>query len=293
MKVFISWSGELSGNIGEIIRKWLPSVIQCVKPYYTPSDIEKGTRWFGDISTELGLSDFGLMILTKNNVQSPWITFEAGALSKKLEKSKVCPILFGIEPTDIKGPLVQFQATRFSKDDFSKLVRSINNACGELKLEESVLNDVFDTFWPKLEKEITYSMTSYKDTSKTVTRNDRELIEEILNLTRSLANNNQTINNRGINPSAIADLDSYFGRLVDAVRNSGNVELLPIVENLSHAVTHIVTQYWAQDSNSGSINIGEGRIVRGRPIVHGIRSASSGSPIIVEAQKSSEAEKSS
>ena len=58
MKVFISWSGDLSGAIAEVVRKWLPGVIQCIKPYYTPNDIEKGTRWFDDVSKELEASDF-------------------------------------------------------------------------------------------------------------------------------------------------------------------------------------------------------------------------------------------
>lgn len=34
MKVFISWSGDLSNKIGEKFRTWLPGVIQAVTPYY-------------------------------------------------------------------------------------------------------------------------------------------------------------------------------------------------------------------------------------------------------------------
>ncbi len=41
-KVFISWSGELSNKLAEAVRQWLPGVLQFVKPYFTPSDIEKG-----------------------------------------------------------------------------------------------------------------------------------------------------------------------------------------------------------------------------------------------------------
>ncbi len=38
MKVFISWSGTKSKKIAEIFRKWIPGVIQAVKPYFTPDD---------------------------------------------------------------------------------------------------------------------------------------------------------------------------------------------------------------------------------------------------------------
>ncbi len=44
MKVFISWSGNNSKKLGETLRDWLPAVLQVVKPYFTPSDTEKGTR---------------------------------------------------------------------------------------------------------------------------------------------------------------------------------------------------------------------------------------------------------
>ena len=54
MKIFISWSGQLSQEIGSAIRDWLPNVIQVVKPYFTPQDIEKGARWQTEIKSELG-----------------------------------------------------------------------------------------------------------------------------------------------------------------------------------------------------------------------------------------------
>lgn len=93
-KVFISWSGELSNKLAEAVRQWLPGVLQFVKPYFTPSDIEKGARWGSDILTELDSSDIGIICLTKENLEKPWILFESGALSKNFEKSRVCTLLF-------------------------------------------------------------------------------------------------------------------------------------------------------------------------------------------------------
>src|ERR1051326_1201012 len=82
MKVFISWSGPLSQKLAAMLRVWLPSVIQVVKPYYSPDDINKGTRWAAEISKELEESQVGLLCITPDNLYSPWIMFEAGALSK-------------------------------------------------------------------------------------------------------------------------------------------------------------------------------------------------------------------
>ena len=56
-KVFISWSGDLSNKLADAVSEWLPNVLQSVKPYFTPSDIEKGAKWASGISRELENSD--------------------------------------------------------------------------------------------------------------------------------------------------------------------------------------------------------------------------------------------
>lgn len=111
MRVFISWSGEQSKQFAEALREWVPQVIQAARPYFTPNDIEKGARWLADIASELEASDLGLLCLTRDSLNSDWLLFEAGALSKSLDKSRVCPILFGISDADLTGPLKQFQNT--------------------------------------------------------------------------------------------------------------------------------------------------------------------------------------
>ncbi|MPT22560.1 MAG: TIR domain-containing protein, partial [Starkeya sp.] len=110
MRVFLSWSGELSEQIAQIYRTWIPSVLQAAKPYFSPKDIEKGKKWSSEIEKELHSSSICLIFLTKENINSSWIMFEAGAVSKSIGPSHVCPILFDLDPTDITGPLSQFQA---------------------------------------------------------------------------------------------------------------------------------------------------------------------------------------
>ncbi|HHF3228373.1 TPA: TIR domain-containing protein [Vibrio alginolyticus] len=189
MKVFISWSGDTSKSVAEVIRDWLPTVLQTVKPYFTPSDIEKGTRWSADIAQELDNSIAGIFCVTKDNINSQWLMFEAGAISKKVEQSLVCPILIGLDNSDINGPLTQFQTTLFEKSDFKKLIFDLNKANSDNKLEESVLETVFETFWPKLEEKITAILKAegIDDAKAADIRSDREVLEEILDLSRSLA----------------------------------------------------------------------------------------------------------
>jgi hypothetical protein len=89
MKVFISWSGQTSHRVAVTLRDWLPSVIQSIQPYVSSEDIDKGARWSSDIAGELHASTYGLICLTKDNINAPWINFEAGALGKSIDKARV------------------------------------------------------------------------------------------------------------------------------------------------------------------------------------------------------------
>ena len=121
--------------LASAFRDWLPAVIQAVKPYFSPDDITKGARWEAEIAKELDDSSVGLICLTSDNLEAPWIMFEAGALAKQLDKARVCPIVFGIAPTDVKDPLAQFQASRFDRDEIKKVVKMINDQLGSDALE--------------------------------------------------------------------------------------------------------------------------------------------------------------
>ena len=70
MKVFLSWSGEVSHKVAIVFRDWLPSVIQAIEPYVSSEDIDKGARWSTDIAEELENSTFGILCVTKENIQS-------------------------------------------------------------------------------------------------------------------------------------------------------------------------------------------------------------------------------
>lgn len=186
MDLFISWSGASSKKIAEAIREWIPCVIQAVQPYYTPDDISKGDRWSGEIAKKLESSQLGLIILTPDNLEAPWLMFEAGALSKNIGTSSVCPLLFGVSPADIKGPLLQFQCSLFSKQDMRKLLETINDKLEGYKLDDKTLSSTFDVWWEKLEEKITSIL---EDVGKSISspskvRPDRDILEEVLRLVR-------------------------------------------------------------------------------------------------------------
>ena len=184
MNVFLSWSGEHSQQIASTLRDWLPATLQFVKPFYTPSDIEKGARWSSEIAKKLDGSNCGIFILTKENLQSSWMSFEAGAISKKIDSSLVCPFIFGMKPGDVVGPFAQFQIAEFNKHETLNLLKTINSASGDRQLEDVVLNNVFETYWPKLEKDIQSLRPSG---AKTERRPTDDILNEILVLNRTIA----------------------------------------------------------------------------------------------------------
>ncbi len=155
MRVFLSWSGPLSHDLATVLHGWIPKVIQDARPFISNEDIEKGRRWSDVLGEQLSSSDYGIVCVTSDNVAAPWLHFEAGAISKAIDKSYVSPVLLKIEPSEIHGPLSQFQLTVCEKDDIFSLMRSINNRVpAENRLSEELLVSEFEEWWPKLEEEL-------------------------------------------------------------------------------------------------------------------------------------------
>lgn len=187
MKVFLSWSGHKSHQVALVLRDWLPSVIQSLTPYVSSEDIDKGARWSTDIAKELEDSTFGILCVTKDNLEAPWLLFEAGALSKMMDKSSVCPFIFDLKMAEVNGPILQFQSTTFDKNDIKKLLLTLNKACGDTGLKEDLLSKTFDVWWPNLEESLKAIKGEPSEEEKTSTDKDfrNKMLEEILELSRT------------------------------------------------------------------------------------------------------------
>ena len=188
MKVFISWSGDTSFEVAKILKEWIPCVIQDVQPYFSSEDIDKGARWSTDIAKELESASFGILCVTKDNLESQWLNFEAGALSKAIDKSKVCPLLFRLKPSDISdSPILQFQMTNVEKNDIYKLFKSINASLEDAGLDEARLEKVFNTFWPQMEQNFNSIKDPGSNNESKKEKDDRNMaiFEEMLDLLRS------------------------------------------------------------------------------------------------------------
>ena len=186
MKIFISWSGQRSKAIATVIKDYLPRVIQALRPWMSHSDIEAGQRWSIEIGDKLQECEVGVCVVTLDNATHPWLNFEAGAISKSVKRGRVIPFLFDVRPSDLAGPLAQFQAKEANKAGCFEMFQALN---GLIENDSVVhLEETFNLNWPKLEIALNEIRAdkSFNTTNLAPIRSDREVLDEILENLRAL-----------------------------------------------------------------------------------------------------------
>jgi len=187
MKVFVSWSGQRSKAVAEIISDWIKCVLQASQPWISTRDIDKGAIWFSEISDQLKDTAAGIICLTQENKNKPWILFETGALAKGLSTSRVCTFLIDLKASDIEDPLAQFNHTFPERTSMWGLASALNNCLDSRRLDERILRQVFDTYWPQFERDFAKAIEDNPAGIAAEPRSDENILEEILSTTRSLA----------------------------------------------------------------------------------------------------------
>jgi hypothetical protein len=190
-KVFLAWGDPRSKAIAEALHEWLPLVINAIKPWVSSRNIGPGSRWNPSLALQLEGARMGILCLTPEALDSQWLIFEAGALSKTLgSDTLVCPYLFNLEISAISSnsPLAQFQAVRANAEETKRLLESINRALGESAIPAGQLEKAFDKWWPDLEDKFgEISHRQYEQVQSAPSIGEREILEEILQRVRELA----------------------------------------------------------------------------------------------------------
>lgn len=151
MDLFISWSGERSKALAEVLSPWVRQVLQAVNPWFS-HDIDRGGRWSVELARRLSHSRAGVVILTRENLGSVWLHFEAGALSKTAD-ARLLPLLVDVKPEEVPSPLAQFQHTRIGEEEFWEFILALKQIAvdaGERTVSETDLRHLFDQSWPQL-----------------------------------------------------------------------------------------------------------------------------------------------
>ena len=196
MKVFISWSGPRSKAVAELLRDWIKCVIQATRPWISTRDIDRGALWFTEISDQLKDTTVGIVCLTQENKNKPWILFEAGALAKGISSSRVCTFLIDLKPSDIEDPLAQFNHTLPERESIWELIHTLNNCLSANGLDERILEQVFATYWDQFDRGFKDIIKKYPPSEKPEPRSEKNLLAEILDNTRFLNNKIRSIESK-------------------------------------------------------------------------------------------------
>jgi hypothetical protein len=267
MKVFISWSGGQSKKMAEALRWWLKYVIQSADPFVSSLDIAKGDRGFQILASELEQTEFGIVCVTRDNSQTPWINFEAGALSKAFGHARVIPCLLDMPISDLTGPLAQFQAvSSVSKDDVFSMVRALRDHAELTDLDDQQLKDTFELFWSRLELELDAARKLSGDVTVKAVRDPADVMAEVLVLARRQESMLRTIAERVDSTVPMLDLrkarttpgeQPESRRLVDEL-----VDYLAILGDTAQAYRHMTDRdpeemqvlYAADAINTGNVD---------------------------------------
>lgn len=161
----------------------MPLIVQHAKPWVSDKDISAGDRWAQAIAGELESSNFGILCITPENLTSEWILFEAGALSKAMQDAKVIPLLFGLELSDLSGPLSQFQALKVDEQGMLNALKAINDV-SEVKTDGATIERLVPALWPQLQEKL--DEIPDKEVSERHMRPQTEILEDLVSQVRGL-----------------------------------------------------------------------------------------------------------
>jgi hypothetical protein len=246
METFISWSGPRSKAVAEAIRQWLPKVIQSARPWMSGEDISAGARWLTDVSGTLNNAKVGIICVTPENQHNPWLLFEAGALSKTLEQTKVCPLTFDMTPGQIKGPLSQFQGNELNRLGVGRVLKTINEGLDPgREISPAELDEIIDVWWPKLEERLKQVPPVPVPTP---VRSIDDQLEELLMLSR------EQIRRENLRLEASKERDEKSEKLLDLMESAGLV--MHRVDSNAKTMQGLLKQlHGAMDGTEGDVEI--------------------------------------
>jgi hypothetical protein len=165
--------------------------MQTLEVFYSPNDIPSGAPWVDEIRKNLQGQVFGIVCVTRQNLNEPWLLFESGAISNAVgDQSRLCPFLFDIDSKAIGPPLSIFQWRSSTKADVTKLVHDINKARDDGKLTEAKLNVVIEKYWPDLSHALDalqgrIASGEFGAIEPAKSRSVEQMLEELLDLARA------------------------------------------------------------------------------------------------------------
>ncbi|MDR6169661.1 toll/interleukin-1 receptor domain-containing protein [Curtobacterium sp. SORGH_AS_0776] len=210
MTVFISWSGERSKAIAHVFASHLEYVIQGLPTFMSDKDIASGVQWFQEISDKLREATFGIICVTPDNLDKPWLSFEAGALGNQAPRSRVVPVAVGLSKEDLPSPLNGFNAVDLNEDGFVRLIKSIHEA-RDVATAWPIIESAARREWPEIAKELDAVPTPPVAVETERPFDMESAVKEMRGLLRSLVEQRYT-------PRPLSDLEAFEARIAEQAR---------------------------------------------------------------------------
>ena len=106
----------------------------------------------------------GIVCLMPENLDSRWIHYEVGALSKTIAEARICTYPYELQPGQPLSPLADFRATTSDKVDTFKMLFSVNAALREDRLSPEKLRKAFEKSWDVLAEKLQASRQGRRQT---------------------------------------------------------------------------------------------------------------------------------
>ncbi len=188
MSVFICWSGTRSQLVADAVKTLLHATVPALKEddqIFLSGGIAKGVTWFDSIVDALNGADAGIACVTAENLHSPWMHFEAGALARGLSKlsapaalslgssivqqqppvsahrSRLFTVLHGVNVAALDGPLGAYQGTGTTRADMSQLVRALRLLFGEAVADDAVM--IADDQWREFARALRHAVVPVRE----------------------------------------------------------------------------------------------------------------------------------
>jgi len=199
MRLFISWSGEQTRELANAVQEFFELAFAShVQTFLSDADIAPGERFLAVINENLGGADIGVILVTRQNMNNPWLLFEAGALAGKSERGAVVPLLVDLERAELGPPLSQFQNVLAASK------ASILQMCGRIRAEasevpaENAYEVLLEAAWPPLEAALMKAQSATGVEFVAPARSDRDVLDEILLGVNALVRRDSPAASRGI-----------------------------------------------------------------------------------------------
>lgn len=164
-KIFISWSGTCTKDFAIGLKKVLEGSIFPeleVECFVSNVDIASGTDWWITISSELKSCNLGILCISNENLDAPWIYYEAGGMASR--EIPTIPLLIGCGIDSLgESPLRGKQMIDFQKrEEFVKMVTEINEYFNNL-LPSRFAKEIVEKGYDELNRDLSSVISTLKN----------------------------------------------------------------------------------------------------------------------------------